>query len=66
TNKRLIVVYENQSILSLEYDEISMILVCDLGLKIFNNFLEYKLFTDEQYEIYISLERIGKILKRYL
>ncbi len=66
TNKRLVVVCENKLILSLDYNEITMVTVHDLGLKIYNNFLEYKLFTNEQYEIYVSLERIGKLLKKYL
>lgn len=66
TNKRLIVVCNNTLVLSLEYSEITMITVHEIELKISNNFLEYKLFTNEQYEIYVSLERIGKLLKKYL
>lgn len=66
TNKRLIVVCNNALVLSLEYNEITMITVHEIELKISNNFLEYKLFTNEQYEIYVSLERIGKLLKKYL
>lgn len=66
TNKRLMIVRENELILSLEYTETMMVTVHELGIRISNNFLEYKLFTNEQYEIYVSLERIGKLLKKYL